>query len=105
MGIERKARKRVIAGHSASLSNEAIGGQCRRKSANYGRARYSKEFRTPCPYPVISGIRLYVKWDDKSRMNIWMSVRFLRITSKRNKQPALNCIIKATSRDQVCVTA
>ena len=41
MGIERKARKRVIAGPIASLSNAAIGGQGRRKSANYGRARYN----------------------------------------------------------------
>ncbi len=41
MGIERKARKRVIAaGPIASLSNAAIGGQGRLKSANYGRAGY-----------------------------------------------------------------
>ncbi len=34
MGIERKARKRVIASPIPSLSNAAIGGQGRQKSAN-----------------------------------------------------------------------
>ncbi len=55
-------------------------------------------------YELHSGIRQYVKWNDKGRMYIWMLARFLHITSKRNKQPALNAILLTESPEKLQYT-